>query len=122
MRDGASRTLALLKAIIARSDLGKFFPAQTQPVVPSLPHAVAWGEIAPVELVAFDNLRESGIHRQLLPVVDGIGGPDRGGVMRVACCGHGKAGQSGRTTRKTGGAAQRGRRVEALQRTYRQPF
>jgi hypothetical protein len=33
-----------------------------------------------VELVAFEDLRESGFHRQLFAVEDGIGGSDCGGM------------------------------------------
>src|SRR5947207_15952904 len=74
------------------------------------------------EVVAFDYMRESVIQRQLLTVEDGIGGPDRGGVMRVACCGHGKAAQLGITKRERVVAAQSGRGVEDLQRIDRQSF
>src|SRR5712671_1433471 len=74
--DGARRIRAL--PAVARSDIGKFFPAQTQPVVPGLSHAIARSEIALVELVAFEELRESGFHRQLFTVKDGIGGSDCG--------------------------------------------
>src|SRR4029077_6812492 len=70
MQDGARRIRAL--PAVARSDIGKFFPAQTQPIVPGLFHAIARGEIALVELVAFEDLRESGFHRQLFAVEDGI--------------------------------------------------
>src|SRR5438105_11950229 len=51
-----TRALPGILIALARSDLGKFFSAQTQPVVPGLPHAVARGQIALVEFVAFDNL------------------------------------------------------------------
>src|SRR5438132_7231268 len=90
--------VALPLSAVARSDVGKFFPAQTQPVVPGLSHAITRGEIALVELVAFENLGESRFHRQLCTVEDGIGGPDCGGMMRVACCRHGQAAQLRITT------------------------
>ena len=115
--DGARRTRALLAVV--RSDTGKFFPAQAQPVVPGLSHAIARGEIALVELVAFDNLRESGIHRQLLTVEDGIGGPDCGGMMRVACRRHGQVAQLRITEGERVVAAQRGSGIENLQRIDR---
>src|SRR4029077_18968005 len=103
-RDGARRIRAL--PAVARSDIGKFFPAQTQPVVPGLFHAITRGEIALVELVAFEDLCESGFHRQLFTVEDGIGGPDRGGMMRVACRRHGQTAQLRITKRERVVAAQ----------------
>jgi hypothetical protein len=45
--------IALPLIAVARSDLGKFFPAQTQPVIPGLFHAITRGEIVLVELVDF---------------------------------------------------------------------
>src|SRR5205085_3177738 len=100
---------------VARSDPGKFFPAQTKPVVPGLSHAVARGEVALVELVAFENLGESRFHRQLFAVEDGIRGSDRGGMMCVARCCHGQAAQLCITKRERVVAAQSGSGIENLQ-------
>ena len=43
---------------VAVGNSGKFFPAQAQPVVPCLTHALAGREITLIELVAFDDLCE----------------------------------------------------------------
>src|SRR4029077_1924005 len=110
---------ALPLIAVARSDLGKFFPAQTQPVVPGLFHAITRGEIVLVELVDFENLSESRFHRQLSTVKDSIGGPDGGGMMCVACCCHGQAAQLRITKRERVVAAQRGSGIENLQRIDR---
>src|SRR5438552_9109287 len=114
---GRMRALSLIP--VARRDLGKFFPTQTQPIVPGLSHAIARGEIALVELVAFEDLCESGFHRQLVTVEDGIGGPDCGGMMRVACRRHGQVAQLRITEGERVVAAQRGSGIENLQRIDR---
>src|SRR5215468_9364279 len=66
---------------VAVGNLGKLFPAQAQPIVPCLTHAVARGEITLIELIAFDDLRERGFHRKFVAIQNGIGGSDGSGMM-----------------------------------------
>ena len=120
MQDGTRRIRALLA--VARSDFGKFFPAQTHPVVPGLSHAVPRREILLVELVALQDLRESGFHREIFGVQNGVGGADCGGMVRIARRRHGQAAHLRILKGERVVAAQGGRGVENLQRIDRQRF
>ena len=95
---------------------------QAQPVVPGFTHAVARREVALVELIAFQDLRENSGDGQIIGVENCVSGADGGGVMRIARGGHGQAANLRVLERITIVATQGRRGIKHFDRVHRECF